>query len=107
MGRKAMERTSRNPTPKKTTIIKYLIKPVLSPFGPKMWRVNPQIPFERKAQANQRIMKMAAMAKVMFRSEDAGQKIIKPLDHPFPKILRTLRNCLHVTRGDLRKNDDA
>ena len=40
------------------------------------------------------------------RPDDAFQKIIKSLDQPLPKILRSFGNRLHVARRHLRKDND-
>src|SRR5256885_4927723 len=38
--------------------------------------------------------------------DDAVEKIVQTLDHPFPEILRSAGDFLHVTGGHLRKEDE-
>src|SRR5262249_14226696 len=40
-------------------------------------------------------------------AEDSFEKDIKTLNQPFPKILRSIRNSLHVPSSGLGKNDQA
>ena len=56
------------PTAKNTTIMKYLITPAISAFGPKRCSAKPHMPLVLSAQINQSTIKIAAMANVMFRS---------------------------------------
>ena len=88
-GRNAIEMSSRKPTKKKITTIMYLMNPELSPLGPKMCNAKPRMPLDRSAQINQSTVKIAAIAKVMFKSalppRSNGRVISKPCSLRMPQ----------------------
>src|SRR5690349_15423266 len=84
-----MESNSRKPTAKNTRIMKYLITPELSPFGPNKCKAKPQMPLDWRAQISQSTMKTSDMAEVMLRSalppRKTGRVTSKPLGVETPQ----------------------
>ena len=67
----------------------YLMNPELSPLGPKMCNAKPRMPLDRSAQINHSTVKIAAIAKVMFKSalppRSNGRVISKPCSLRMPQ----------------------